>query len=476
MYPLKIKEKYDQKNLSNLWHRFSVPYLWNYISWDTRENVGSHPAVDIVPVTPAQDIFSPLPWVVWKTWEDGAYGKFIVIEHKWVPDPDNLKKKTTLYSCYEHLSDVKVQTGQNLQEWELIGKTWNTGNSFGEHLHFQIDRIQAPFHPYWPYTWAEASAQWVSFSQWVNLGLGLDKAKMYTINPLVYLDLLDTLREGALVADASHTIKTPLEPSKDPSSSSNDISHQEVVETPTETNIPEKKEELLSVIEEKIDIIPPRPTPTSSPKETKEQLLEVVHKGDKKVSHDISWDIYSTISGNNLKKNFKDLNPSNPNYEYIESLVSLWYISWFWDDTFRPNSLITRAEFLKLLLLVSNTPLWNDETKKFRDIKVGWQNKYINTAIDLWIISSSNQDFRPNGNITKAEALKMILLRFIWESYISVSNQYELGDISWNEWFAKYVFYALDHGFLTASWGKVFPNKAITRIELIEILRKVQRG
>lgn len=200
MYPMKIKEKYDQSNLNNLWHRFSVAYLWNYKPWNMDEEAWSHPWVDIVPEKKAQEVFSVLDWTVFKCWEDWAYWKYVFIEHKNVPHPDDFSKTTTLYSCYEHLSEFSVKLWDVLKEWALIWKTWNTWNSFWEHLHFQIDRQEAPYHAYWPYTWEDIRIAKVSFSEWVNLWLWKDKAKMYTVNPLVYLDKV-----------ASNVSKTPVE-------------------------------------------------------------------------------------------------------------------------------------------------------------------------------------------------------------------------------------------------------------------------
>lgn len=192
MYPLKIKEKYDRNNLANLGHRFGTVYLWNYKSWDYNEESWSHPWVDISPVTPNQDVLAVLDWKVFKVWEDWAYWKYIFIEHENVPHPDNLSTTTTLYSCYEHLSSYGVKEWDEVKEWDIIWKTWNTWISFWEHLHFQIDKKEAPFHSYWPYTWEEVRNAWVWFSEGVNLWLWKDKAKMYTVNPLVYLDQIST--------------------------------------------------------------------------------------------------------------------------------------------------------------------------------------------------------------------------------------------------------------------------------------------
>ena len=250
MYPLRIKEKYDQSNLNWLAHRFTVVYLGTYKDGDYTENVGSHPGVDIVPAQKNQEVVSCLDGKILKAWEDGAYGKFVFIEHTWVPDPDDFSKTTTLYSCHEHLSEIKVNVWDMVKEWDVIGKTGNTGNSFGEHLHFQIDRMQAPVHAYWPFTWAEATAAKTSFTGGVNIWLGIDKARMYTINPLVYLDKVMALKWTIPVKPTSTPSPTvaPTSPARVEPIRETIVTPEPIIVTPTSAPI-------NVVIEEKINIV-----------------------------------------------------------------------------------------------------------------------------------------------------------------------------------------------------------------------------
>lgn len=55
-----------------------------------------------------------------------AYGNAIVVRH------DNGK-----YTQYAHLSQVDVRPGQTVKTGQVIGKSGNTGNSSGPHLHFE---------------------------------------------------------------------------------------------------------------------------------------------------------------------------------------------------------------------------------------------------------------------------------------------------------------------------------------------------
>jgi hypothetical protein len=163
---------------------YPVVYLGNY-ELDHKEYSGSHPAVDIkMPVgTPVHAIANGK--VVKTSTQSDGFGHHIVIQHPNAPDPNG--GTTTLYSCYVHMDQVNVAEGQNVLKGDVIGTSGNTGTSTTPHLHFQIDRDSAPWHPYWPFSWSESQAAGLSFFEAVNAGLGMNNAKMYTINPMNYV-------------------------------------------------------------------------------------------------------------------------------------------------------------------------------------------------------------------------------------------------------------------------------------------------
>lgn len=423
MYPLKIQEKYEAVNLHKLSHRFTTAYLWNYISWDFREYVGSHVWVDIVPVQPWQEVFSVLDWVVFKCWEDWAYGKFIFIENKNVPHPDDFNLKTTLFSCYLHLSEVNVVVWQSLKEWDVIWKTWNSWNSFWEHLHFQIDKQEAPFHAYWPYTWVEAKNAGLSFIEWVNKALWYDKAKMYTVNPLVYLDKVSDFKNNLPI---KNDLVQPID---------NKIAKETIINNSNST----------TVVKETI-------TNNSSNTVTRETI--------------ITWnnDVVSIDNWSDFF--FKDIE-KDKYWIYLMDLVKKWFVKWFWDE-FKPNNSITRWEFLKLILLIKWVNISTETKTYFEDVlENSWQNKYINIWVNIWIISTKNKQFLPSWTISRVEALKMALILFVWD----INNVYSWWfiDVSPNDWFSKYVEYSRINSLI--SFDKYFyPSKELTRMEVIKIL------
>lgn len=64
-----------------------------------------------------------------------AYGLHVII------DCDRFADGTAgLWAGYMHLSAIDVKVGQRVEKGQLIGRVGSTGNSTGNHLHFEIQR------------------------------------------------------------------------------------------------------------------------------------------------------------------------------------------------------------------------------------------------------------------------------------------------------------------------------------------------
>ncbi|WP_215144848.1 peptidoglycan DD-metalloendopeptidase family protein [Exiguobacterium qingdaonense] len=62
----------------------------------------------------------------------GAYGNYIMMTHQ--------LNGQTYITVYAHLDRINVVKGQTLAKGATIGTVGNTGNSFGNHLHFEVHR------------------------------------------------------------------------------------------------------------------------------------------------------------------------------------------------------------------------------------------------------------------------------------------------------------------------------------------------
>ena len=66
----------------------------------------------------------------------GAAGKYVVVEYD---RPNGEKFRCT----YMHMSNIQVQTGQQVNSSTVLGLSGNTGRSTGAHLHFETARVSA---------------------------------------------------------------------------------------------------------------------------------------------------------------------------------------------------------------------------------------------------------------------------------------------------------------------------------------------
>lgn len=132
---------------SDIGQIYSVGYNGSYATGGHGD--GYHAGTDIrLPIgTPVRTIANGIVTVAETK---NGFGQTIVVKHPNVPDPENRGQTTTLYSVYAHLSSIHVRVDDVVSKSGLIGLSGNTGNSSGPHLHFQIDRDSAPWHPYWP--------------------------------------------------------------------------------------------------------------------------------------------------------------------------------------------------------------------------------------------------------------------------------------------------------------------------------------
>jgi hypothetical protein len=360
MYPLKIKAIYNPDNLAATGNIFTTVYLGNYVPGDYGEWDWSHPGVDMIPQVKHDNVLACLDWVVQFAGTSDSNWNYVVLKHVWAPDPDNLSSTTTLFSCHLHLSELDCKTWDSVKEWDAIGKTWNTWNSTWEHLHFQIDRSTAPFHPYWPFTFKDSTDAWLGFFEAVNRGLWIDNARKYTVNPLVYLDKVSQSKGNIWTAK-------PVTPSFSFAPKSKHFSD-------------------VSDNADAIDYLYDRWVTkwywdwTFRPESniTRAELL-------------IMSFVFAKITPTPNWNPFSDVAASDYYFPYISSASSKWYIKWYADGTFKPNNPVTRAEAIAIIL---NIVVWKDNIavptdSDFQDVKMSdWFCKYTNYISQNWLMET----------------------------------------------------------------------------------------
>ena len=106
--------------------------------------------------------------------------------------------------------------------------------------------------------------------------------------------------------------------------------------------------------------------------------------------------------------NFSD----TTNHKYknaIQYIADKGIVEGYADNTFKPDELINRAEFLKIILESNDIEVDDNFGYCFLDVKTAWYAKYVCKAKDLGIISGyPDGTFQSSNEINLVEALKII--------------------------------------------------------------------
>jgi hypothetical protein len=394
MYPIKTKTKYDPNNLAASANTYTTVYLGNYVAGDYGEGDGSHPGVDIVPMTTHDTVASVLDGVVKFAGTNASEGNYVVVRHDGAPHPDDASKTTTLFSCYLHLSELGVATGDTVKEGDPIGKTGNTGQSTGEHLHFQIDRAEALFHPYWPFTFGEAQEAGLGFFDAVNRGLGLEKARKFTVNPLVYLDSIAG-KTGATASSA--TASVPATTATVAASAGGGSTA--ATTTASFSDVPASSPYAAAIAFVKDHGIASGSNGMFRPNDT-------VTRGEiLKMAFNASARSLSSDS----TQHFSDVAPDNSFFAYVNTARESGAVGGYPDGTFRPNNPVTRAEALKIALGIMNIVPDSASFQVFNDVPTtAWVAPYANWAKTMDLFDDGSGNFRPDASATRAEVAGII--------------------------------------------------------------------
>ena len=157
--------------------------------------------------------------------------------------------------------------------------------------------------------------------------------------------------------------------------------------------------------------------------------------------------------------------------ESMTELKKRGVINGYPDGTYRPDGLVTRAEFLKMLTVSFN--IAQSEKVFFNDTSAGdWFTPYVSGGYEGRIIFGDGENFRPNENITREDAAVM-LARCLKLSGGSAAFDDD-GEIAG---YAKGCVAALaNKKILQGSDGKFMPKKNTTRAESAQMIYNAIKG
>lgn len=518
----------DNELERNTYITYPVPNLGNY-QLDATENSGSHTGLDIKTLigTPVQSISNGV--VIKSENQPTGFGQFILILHTNVPDPENPGETTNLYSVYAHLSKRIVHAGDTVEKGEIIGETGMSGMATAPHLHFQIDREDAPFHPYWPFTWKDLQRTNISsYFEAVKQGINSERAKEFTVHPmnLVASTLDYELDNTNLIVSADPTfIPKPTE--THPSAPS-----ETVVETTTKPSLtiddtkaviasanPSYVERVTSAgrrtrlldgenikvetdrtfrpgTPEIFDVVIADDTLVASAgieigttlKDfanvqpsvlTKKDFIDGVAKVEVTTNSDSTFKLiasgtFGEVRSKSLRAQiFADVSASHKYQEAIAFVQQKEIMSGYGDGTFKPDGQLNRAEAVKILIAANELKILPAGTN-FPDVDASaWYARYVATALARGLVKGyGNGEFKPGNTISRAEFLKIALEAANIALPQVINKPYP--DVNTEEWFAPYFGIAAKYDLLpSVRGGNIVPHQAITRAEAANVIWNV---
>lgn len=171
--------------------------------------------------------------------------------------------------------------------------------------------------------------------------------------------------------------------------------------------------------------------------------------------------------------NFSDVSPGDYFYEDVRYLYCQGAISGYADGTFRPSSDTTRAQICKILILANGWQINTEGAPHFRDVDASNPFfNYIETAYNYSAIDGyGDSSFRPGNSVTRGQISKIASLAEGWPLLNPPGADFS--DVPAGSAFFPYVETAYCHGILSGySDGTFRPSNNATRGQLSKIIHK----
>ena len=175
---------------------------------------------------------------------------------------------------------------------------------------------------------------------------------------------------------------------------------------------------------------------------------------------------------------FNDVSSDSWEEEVISLAVQEGVMNGYGDNTFQPKGNVTRAEALKVIISAAKIPYEYDPDFAFSDVDSSeWYAPYFSTAKKM--ASANGNKFEdkayPNQYITRAEATKFVLKTFQLSIPDSV-DQSPFVDVMADIWYAPYIAIAGERDIVLGSpEANYFPNQLMTRSDLLTLVFRSRR-
>lgn len=145
------------------------------------------------------------------------------------------------------------------------------------------------------------------------------------------------------------------------------------------------------------------------------------------------------------------------------------------ERNYLPNQEVTKAEFVKIALLHLGYTVEPVQRSRFNDVKTGsWYYRYVSFAEDHGFLDYyTSSTFRPNNEITRAEAAVIMINIAGIIDYQGNSAVNYFTDLNASDWYAYAIEAAYQEGIITGYTDRTFRgSETITRAEAAALAQK----
>ena len=171
---------------------------------------------------------------------------------------------------------------------------------------------------------------------------------------------------------------------------------------------------------------------------------------------------------------FVDVGEDDDNFVAINFLKNNEIVRGYPDGSFKPESPVSRVEALKFIYEGLNKEVRTRVVLEFTDTdSKAWYARYIEAAQKENVVKGyPGNVFKPSNSVTRAEFVKMLVLAagYNAESYVTTKGNFS--DVKKGDWYYNFVALARDKNLISSNSGLFRPNEAMTRGEVAEILYK----
>lgn len=181
-------------------------------------------------------------------------------------------------------------------------------------------------------------------------------------------------------------------------------------------------------------------------------------------------------TGDEIEQTFWDVDPNHIYFDAVEWMHGQEIVKGYMDDGFHPDEDVSRAEALKMILAYIPAPSGNSEaeedTSPFEDVhNSDWYFDFVLAGLHRGLVKGKSDGLFHPDAQVNRAEAVKMLV------LASMDFETPIDESQYNNWYEPYMHYAQEGAWLTPDAnGDYLPGKALTRAELAMLIHRMEHG